>query len=73
MSVINKEAITKYCDGEVVERLVEEFHEHAMRSGASALETLVAATTFATIVGEAIEDPKLRTAMMDALVEMSLQ
>jgi hypothetical protein len=34
---------------------------------------LVAATTFAAIVGEAIEDPKLRTAMMDALVEMSLQ
>lgn len=73
MTDISKTTIVKSCRGEVVEKLVEEFGKCADRSNATGLEVLVAATTFTAIVGEAVHDPKLRTAMMSALVETNLQ
>ena len=73
MTDISKPTMLGHCRGEVVEALAEQFDAAAERSGATALEVLVAAVTFASMTADFIPNPKQRAAMLAVLTETNLQ
>lgn len=75
MTDLSKPILLGHCRGEVLETLVEEFDKCAARvcPDATKLEVLVAAVTYTLLTAEFIPNPAQRRAMLDALVETSLQ
>jgi hypothetical protein len=55
---------------EIIEALGEEFDRAARLSGASALEVLVAAVTYASLAADFVTDQKTREVILNALVHM---
>jgi hypothetical protein len=55
---------------EIIEALGEEFDRAARLSGASALEVLVAAVTYASLAADFVTDQKTREVILNAFVHM---
>ena len=72
--ITNKPNLLGSCRSEVLETLADKFHDAARSEpNATALEVLFAAATFTLTAAKFIPDPTQRAAILNALVDTSLQ